>query len=301
MDAQARTRARIGSTVLVVVALVVALSGSVLLVGSATPAGAACAPRLVVSKTAGLSAGGEIVTVSGSCYDVNKGVYVAFCVVPPAGSVPSPCGGGVDMSGAGGLSHWISSNPPPQGEGLTVPYGPGGSFTVTMRPAAALNATVDCRRVSCAVVTRNDHTRSGDRSQDVIVPVTFAVDPAPTTTAPAPVVAPPPIEAPTTTASEETTTTTAAEEAAVTTSTVAGGPTGATGDDGADELAAEPVSASSGSSGPSGALVGAIALVVLAAAGVGGWFALRRRTAVATVVPAELDGPGAADAPGDPS
>ena len=32
----------------------------------------------------------------------------------------------------------------------------------------------DCREVRCAVVTRADHTRSEDRSQDVRVPVSFA-------------------------------------------------------------------------------------------------------------------------------
>ena len=33
---------------------------------------------------------------------------------------------------------------------------------------------VDCRVVSCSIVTRADHTRAGDRRFDVAVPVTFA-------------------------------------------------------------------------------------------------------------------------------
>lgn len=239
-----------------------------------------CAPSLAVSKTVGLASGGETVTVSGSCYDVNKGVYVAFCVVPPPGSVPSPCGGGIDMAGTAGLSHWISSNPPPQGAGLTRPYGPGGSFTVSMTPSAQLNGSVDCRRVSCAIVTRNDHTRGSDRSQDVIVPIGF-VDPAPVTTAPPVVTAPPttapPVETTTTTEAEATTTTTEAED--TTTSTTARALAADDDDEGAEaeELAADPASSEGGGSSGGIVLAVVLVLVVLAAGAVGGWWFLRRR------------------------
>lgn len=283
------------STVLVVgvmamTSIMASVGGVVAAVRDATPAAAqGCSPRLVVSKTTGLAAAGDTVTVSGSCYDVTKGVYVAFCVVPRPGAVPSPCGGGVDMSGANGLSHWISSNPPAQGVGLTTPYGPGGSFTVTMRPSSQLNASVDCRRTSCAVVTRNDHTRASDRSQDVIVPVTFAADPAPATTV-APVAAPPapaagPSGADAAPAPDASTTTTVAEATTPTSDTAASPPTTTpVGDDegsgdeggGADELAAEPVSAASGGSGGA-ALAVAGGVVVLAILAGGGWLALRRR------------------------
>jgi hypothetical protein len=275
------------STVMVVTAAMVAVScGGALVatVGAARPASAqGCSPQLSVSRTTGLAPAGETVTVSGSCYDVNKGVYVAFCVVPPPGTVPSPCGGGVDMSGANGLSHWISSNPPPQGVGLTAPYGPGGTFTVTMRPSSQLNAAVDCRRVSCAVVTRNDHTRSSDRSQDVIVPVTFAADAvsAPAPAAPslpalpalptAPAVAAPPAEAEVTTTVpvEEATTTTTAPEAS-STSTTAVVPSAD------DELAAAPASSeSSGAASTAATVLGVVALLVAVAGG--SWWALRRR------------------------
>lgn len=157
---------------------------------AAASAGVACAPSLNVSRTQGLNPAGEQVTISGSCFDVNKGIYVALCVVPPPGALPQPCGGGVDMDGVSGASHWISSNPPPYAIGLTQPYGPGGSFNVQLRPVAAINASVDCRRVQCAIVTRNDHTRGSDRSQDVFVPVTFA-EPAPTPPPPPPPPPPP--------------------------------------------------------------------------------------------------------------
>ncbi|MEV0396326.1 hypothetical protein [Polymorphospora rubra] len=136
--------------------------------------------RLSVSKTTGINRQGETLSVSGTGYDTNKGIYVAFCVDNGAGSAPSPCGGGIDMSGDSGASQWISSNPPAYGEGLAIPYGPGGSFSVQVKVSSRIG-DVDCTVRRCAVVTRTDHLRTADRSQDVRVPVTFAAaaQPAP--------------------------------------------------------------------------------------------------------------------------
>jgi len=128
---------------------------------------------LTVSDTTNLDAKGATVTVTGKGYDSFKGIYVAFCVEPKRNEVPSPCGGGATTDGSTGASQWISSNPPPYGRGLTIPYGPDGSFTTTLKVEAALAPRVDCREVQCVVTTRNDHTRTTDRSQDVFVPVTF--------------------------------------------------------------------------------------------------------------------------------
>ncbi|MEU3309172.1 cell wall protein [Nocardiopsis sp. NPDC006832] len=135
---------------------------------------------LSVSKTSGIDPDGETVTVTGSGYDTAKGIYVALCDTANAGSsvAPGPCIGGVDMEGEGGSSAWISSNPPPYGEGLATPYtggGTDGGFTVELAVKAKDDNT-DCTAAGteCAVVTRNDHTRSSDRGQDEFVPVTFA-------------------------------------------------------------------------------------------------------------------------------
>ncbi|GLU50433.1 cell wall protein [Nocardiopsis ansamitocini] len=135
--------------------------------------------KLTVSKTSGLNPEGESVTVTGSGYDTAKGIYVAFCDTANAGasSPPSPCVGGVDMEGASGSSAWISSNPPPYGEGLATPYdgtGADGGFTIQLTLRAKDEFT-DCLAdgVQCAVISRNDHTRTSDRGQDVFVPVTF--------------------------------------------------------------------------------------------------------------------------------
>ncbi|GIM93719.1 hypothetical protein [Paractinoplanes toevensis] len=126
-----------------------------------------------MSKTKGLARSGETVTVSGSGYDATKGIYVAFCLDNGAGVLPSPCGGGADLSGSSGGSAWISSNPPAYGEGLATPYGKNGSFRVSIQVSQMIG-DVDCAVRGCAIVTRADHTRTSDRSQDMRIPVRFA-------------------------------------------------------------------------------------------------------------------------------
>lgn len=133
--------------------------------------------RLTVSKSSGLNPAGETVTVSGTGYNAEKGIYVAFCVDNGAGRTPTPCVGGVDMSGESGASQWVSSDPPSYGEGLAKPYqgkGHDGSFSVQIK-VRAKDANTDCTAsgVKCAVITRTDHTRGGDQSQTVRIPVTF--------------------------------------------------------------------------------------------------------------------------------
>ncbi len=175
---------------------------------------------LRLSNARGLSTLGESVTVTGSGYATNKGIYVAFCVAPAYNQLPTPCGGG--SSGDGSTSTWVSSNPPSYGEGVATPYGPGGTFQATFDLDPVLNATTDCRVVVCAVVTRNDHIRTTDRSQDLILPVGFAPPGTPTTppTTSPPTTAPPPTSPPTTYPGQVTTPTTARSGADNSTTTV---------------------------------------------------------------------------------
>lgn len=128
---------------------------------------------LTVSQADGLDPEGQIVSVAGTGYTEEKGIYVAFCVDKGPGRLPEPCGGGIDLEGTGGSSAWISSNPPPYGRDLAVPYAAGGSFSVEIRVSAVI-ADHDCLVERCAIVTRNDHTRTEDRSQDLVVPISFA-------------------------------------------------------------------------------------------------------------------------------
>ncbi|MGK2964966.1 MAG: heme/hemin ABC transporter substrate-binding protein, partial [Tepidiformaceae bacterium] len=154
---------------------------------------------LYVSNATTLNVNGDVVTVSGSGYDMEKGIYVALCVMTAPGVIPSPCGGGVDTAGTSGSSAWISSNAGSVGEGLAIPYGAGGSFTVTLNVGPVVNSAIDCRVVQCAIATRNDHTRRDDRSQDLKVPITFVQPVVPTAVPPTqanqpsqPTVPPPP-------------------------------------------------------------------------------------------------------------
>ncbi|CAM5414530.1 hypothetical protein [Streptomyces aurantiogriseus] len=162
--------------------LAVASASALLLPASpaAAAGGSATGPegqKLTVSKSSGLTPAGETVSVTGSGYNTEKGVYVAFCVDNGAGKTPTPCVGGVDMSGESGASVWVSSNPPSYGEGLAKPYGGSahkGTFSVRIK-VRAKDANTDCTAagVTCAVITRNDHTRGGDQTQTVRIPVTF--------------------------------------------------------------------------------------------------------------------------------
>ena len=136
---------------------------------------------LSVSKTVDLSGDGDTVVVTGSGYDETKGIYVGLCVITSPDEQPSPCGGGIDRAGATGASEWVSSNPPSYAVGLPIPYEPGGSFRVELSVSPTINDVVDCRNVECAIVTKNDHTIINDRSQDLVIPVTFT-GVAPTTT-----------------------------------------------------------------------------------------------------------------------
>lgn len=123
-----------------------------------------------VSKTTVKS--GSIVTVNGKYFDETVGIYVAFCVVPPKGKAPTPCGGGVNKAGLNEASFWISSNPPPYGVGLADPFKPGGRFSYKIRLSQKIGK-FDCKKVKCAVAVRADHLRSEDRSYDLYLPITF--------------------------------------------------------------------------------------------------------------------------------
>ncbi len=70
---------------------------------------------LTVSKSSVKS--GSIITVNGKYFDETVGIYLAFCVIPPKGQAPTPCGGGINKAGLGEASFWISSNPPPYAVG----------------------------------------------------------------------------------------------------------------------------------------------------------------------------------------
>ena len=123
---------------------------------------------LTVSATTTKS--GSMITVSGNRFDETVGIYLAFCVVPKKGELPTPCGGGVNKAGTGESSFWISSNPPPYAVGLTDEFLPGGRFTHKVKISKKIGK-FDCTKVKCAITVRADHLRGNDRSYDMFVPV----------------------------------------------------------------------------------------------------------------------------------
>jgi hypothetical protein len=115
---------------------------------------------------------GQTVTVTGQKYNRRVGIYLAFCVIGVKGVAPGPCGGGVNTSGSTTSSIWISSNPPAYGKSLAIPFSKTGGFKRSIKVSRYIGK-IDCARVKCAVVTRADHTKSSNRTADVIVPVKF--------------------------------------------------------------------------------------------------------------------------------
>ena len=126
--------------------------------------------QLTVSATTAKN--GSMITVSGNRFDETVGIYLAFCVVPKKGELPTPCGGGVNKSGIGDASYWISSNAPPYAANLAEPFRAGGRFTKSVGVSERIGK-IDCRVNKCALTVRSDHLREGDRSRDLFIPVTF--------------------------------------------------------------------------------------------------------------------------------
>lgn len=112
------------------------------------------------------------VKVVGKGFDETVGLYLAYCVIPKKGKAPTPCGGGVNKSGTGEASYWISSNPPPYGQGLAIPFAPGGRFAEGVAITRKIGK-FDCRKVMCAITVRSDHMHEGDRSHDIYIPITI--------------------------------------------------------------------------------------------------------------------------------
>jgi hypothetical protein len=151
------------------VALVIAITIASMPASSAASIKGAQGQVLSVTKTTAKS--GSILTVNGNYFDETVGIYLAFCVIPPKGKAPTPCGGGINKAGTGEASFWISSNPPPYAVGLTEEFLPGGRFTQKVKISKKIGK-FDCTKVKCAITVRADHLRSNDRSSDLFIPIT---------------------------------------------------------------------------------------------------------------------------------
>lgn len=136
---------------------------------------------LVVDNTTGLDPAGNNLVVTGSGYDLLKGIYLAVCVDNGSDLAPGPCLGGANMSGESKSSVWFSANPPEYAVSLVTPFDEvdgRGSFSSTLF-AQANDGSVNCldpeqAPKGCVVATRADHLRpNDDRTADVVVPVSF--------------------------------------------------------------------------------------------------------------------------------
>ncbi len=152
-----------------IVALVAAITVASMPASSAASIKGLQGQVLSVSKTTVKN--GSMVTVKGNYFDETVGIYLAFCVIPPKGKAPTPCGGGINKAGTGEASFWISSNPPPYAVGLTEEFLPGGRFTQKVKISKKIGK-FDCTKVKCAITVRADHLRSNDRSSDLFIPIT---------------------------------------------------------------------------------------------------------------------------------
>jgi len=113
---------------------------------------------------------GSFIRVTGAKFDESVGIYLAFCVIPKKGQLPTPCSGGVNKAGLSESSYWISSNPPPYAIGLTTEFLPGGRFKQKVRVSKKIG-NFDCQKVKCAITVRADHLRGADRSFDMFIPI----------------------------------------------------------------------------------------------------------------------------------
>jgi hypothetical protein len=126
---------------------------------------------------------GDVLTVKGSGFNADIGIYVAICGIPADPSEkPSPCLGGVPSGAQDGnaageealSSAWITDAWAWRAF-ATQGYDDSdrGAFSVRMTVPEPTEGALDCRATQCAIATRADHTAAGDRVQDMLLPVAF--------------------------------------------------------------------------------------------------------------------------------
>ena len=125
----------------------------------------------------------ELDSVStGEGYDGSRGLYVAVCAIPEQlDGKPGPCLGGVGSQEVEefeegvvqyAASNWINEAFAWRLFGArSFDDGEAGTFTAYIELPPAADENVDCRTVECGLYTRNDHTASADRVQDLYVPL----------------------------------------------------------------------------------------------------------------------------------
>ena len=128
---------------------------------------------------------GDRLIVSGDGFDGSRGIYVAVCGVPDElDGKPGPCLGGVGSQEVEefeeGVVQYAASNWINEAFALRL-FGSrsyddtaAGTFTAYIEVPAAADENLDCTVEVCGLYTRNDHTATADRLQDLYVPLTWA-------------------------------------------------------------------------------------------------------------------------------
>ncbi len=128
---------------------------------------------------------GDRLVVTGAGYDGDRGLYVAVCRIPDElDGKPGPCLGGVGSQEVEefeeGVVQWAPSNWINEAFAWRL-FGARsfddtatGAFAAYIEVPAAADENVDCTVEACGLYTRNDHTASGDRVQDLYVPLAWA-------------------------------------------------------------------------------------------------------------------------------
>lgn len=131
-----------------------------------------------------VSAGDRLV-VTGVGYDGDRGLYVAVCKVPDEiDGKPGPCLGGVGSQEIEqfeeGVVQWAPSNWINEAFAWRLFGARGfddtatGAFTAYLELPEVADENVDCAVETCGLYTRNDHTASADRVQDLYLPLRWA-------------------------------------------------------------------------------------------------------------------------------
>ncbi|MFC8360052.1 hypothetical protein ACFUIY_09230 [Streptomyces griseorubiginosus] len=138
--------------------------------------------HLQLAATRVLPADGDATAaVGGTGYNQAQGIYVGFCVVPstvtpgdPATytQMPGPCLGGKRPTDGSARRITDTDTGTP---GITLPYGPHGSFSVTLQHLTPeiVPGQVCGVDVKCAITTLTDLTAPADRRYDLYIPVEF--------------------------------------------------------------------------------------------------------------------------------
>lgn len=132
---------------------------------------------------------GDRIVVTGSGYTPGRGLYVAICAIPAQlDGRPGPCLGGVpeqtEEELPEGSVQWAPSNWINDEFAWRIFGARGfddrdaGEFTAYLLVGPAADASVDCAAVECGIYTRNDHTATEDRVQDIYLPIAWDTAPA---------------------------------------------------------------------------------------------------------------------------